>query len=225
MKLSHEEEKNNRFFSSDFQQNYYFNKTGLMYPEQYLFDKYIDNSKNVLDLGCGAGRTTAYISQITLNVIGVDINDKLVTLAKQKMPKTDFRVMNACSLEFPDNVFDVIVFSYNGIDYIYPEEKRILAYKEIYRVLKKDGIFIYSTHNKVSPFTSLNTLFGLPLSIFTLKILTSYRYSLHKNGFLLGHVSSEKKELQWLRVFGYKVIEILPQKTKINYWNHYVIEK
>src|SRR3989344_5083903 len=72
--------------------------------------------------------------------------------AKKDNPQMDFRIMSATNLDFPDSYFDCLFFSFNGIDYIYPESRRFEALKEAYRVLKPGGIFILSSHNKASYF-------------------------------------------------------------------------
>jgi SAM-dependent methyltransferase len=38
------------------------------------------------------------------------------------------------------------LFSYNGLDCLYPKESRLVAIAEIYRVLRPQGRFIFSTH-------------------------------------------------------------------------------
>ena len=47
---------------------------------------------------------------------------------------------------FDEASFDFIIFSFNGIDCM-SHEKRIKTLKEIYRILKKNGIFAFSSHN------------------------------------------------------------------------------
>ena len=120
-------------------------KGKILESEKKLIKEYFKGK--ILDLGCGCGRTTKYLSDKKYNVVGVDITKGMINLAKKRYPKINFQVGDACELNFPDKTFDVVFFSYNGLDYIYPEEKRILAIKEISRVLKGEGIFIYSSHN------------------------------------------------------------------------------
>ena len=48
--------------------------------------------------------------------------------------------------KFSDNMFDFVLFSYNGIDSFGPEDRET-ALKEIKRVLRSDGYFSFSTYN------------------------------------------------------------------------------
>src|SRR5208282_1678064 len=57
-------------------------------------------------------------------------------------------VADAANLSlFPDDSFDVVVFSFNGIDYVLPEQARRSCFAHVHRVLKAKGIFIFSSHN------------------------------------------------------------------------------
>ena len=49
--------------------------------------------------------------------------------------------------QFDDHSFDVVMFSYNGLDYLAPASQRSRALTEIRRVLRPDGTYIMSTHN------------------------------------------------------------------------------
>lgn len=57
-----------------------------------------------------------------------------------------FRQADARSLPFPDAAFDIVLFSFNGLDPV-PPESRATALAECARVLKPGGWFIYSGHN------------------------------------------------------------------------------
>jgi len=135
-------------FSTPEAVNRYATKTRLFPEEQTIFNKYLtDTSQSVLDLGCGTGRTTRHLRDMGLNVVGVDISEKMIARAKMLHPDIDFRVGDACNLNFQDASFDTVLFSFNGLDCIYPETLRVKAIREIYRVLKPDGLFIFSSHN------------------------------------------------------------------------------
>jgi len=67
---------------------------------------------------------------------------------RQQHPGGDVRLGDAAELgDFADASFDLVVFSYNGIDYLHPEAKRDRCLAEIARVLADDGVVIVSTHN------------------------------------------------------------------------------
>lgn len=124
---------------------HYENLKDLKGTEKFLIEKYFYGK--VLDLGCGVGRTTKHIFDLGFDVLGVDIVGEMIERAKKIYPKIKFEQGDACELKYKDNSFDIVFFSFNGLDYIYPESKRVTALREIERVLKKDGYFIYSSHN------------------------------------------------------------------------------
>jgi SAM-dependent methyltransferase len=101
----------------------------------------------ILDLGCGAGRTTHFLHDWGADVIGVDISPELIRQAQRRAPEIDFRVGDAARLDFDDSMFDAVVFSYNGLDCLFPKERRLQAIAEISRVLRREGQFIFSHHN------------------------------------------------------------------------------
>jgi ubiquinone/menaquinone biosynthesis C-methylase UbiE len=54
--------------------------------------------------------------------------------------------MDAADLTFPDKSFDTIFFPFHGIDYVEPN--MYAAVSEAARVLKDDGVFVFSSHNR-----------------------------------------------------------------------------
>jgi ubiquinone/menaquinone biosynthesis C-methylase UbiE len=51
-----------------------------------------------IDVGCGAGRAVAELTGMGLKVIGIDISEKMITIAKNRFPKSDFRMASAETL-------------------------------------------------------------------------------------------------------------------------------
>ena len=102
----------------------------------------------VLDLGVGGGRTTALLYPHVKDYIGVDYVADMVALAKRNQPYATFKVMDARDLsEFPDGRFDLVYFSYNGLDAV-SGENRVQILAEVSRVLSPNGAFVFSTFNK-----------------------------------------------------------------------------
>lgn len=129
----------------------YYDGLGELFPgEKVLFEKLsakIKNSK-ILDIGVGGGRTTGYLLPLSSDYTGVDYVPEFVERVKGKYESGNFLAADARDLkEFADETFDFVLFSYNGIDAV-SHEDRIKILKEIYRVLKTGGTFMFSSHNR-----------------------------------------------------------------------------
>ncbi|WP_027339241.1 class I SAM-dependent methyltransferase [Halonatronum saccharophilum] len=126
---------------------------GLWKSEEYVLDKYFDKDKSILDIGCGAGRTTFGLYQKGYkDIVGLDLNKDMIRAAKkidkEKGYGLNFTVGNVLNLDFDDNSFDYALFSFNGITQIPSREGRVKVLEEIRRVLKDDGIFIFTTYDR-----------------------------------------------------------------------------
>jgi SAM-dependent methyltransferase len=116
--------------------------------EKLLFDAFLKPGGALLDLGVGGGRTTAYLAGLASRYVGVDYAPKMVAACQHKFPRLEFRVADATDLSlFDDQSFDAVVMAFNGIDYVIPDEARCRCLREIRRVLKNEGVLIFSSHN------------------------------------------------------------------------------
>jgi SAM-dependent methyltransferase len=126
---------------------YYATLNYLTPCERLLFEQYLHSGVAILDLGVGGGRTTPYLSSIAGRYVGVDYAPEMITACRKKFPQLEFEVANAADLSmFMPASFDAAVMAFNGIDYL-PDEFRLSALQEIHRVLKPEGILIFSSHN------------------------------------------------------------------------------
>lgn len=126
--------------------------------ERLLFDTYLRRGSDILDLGVGGGRTTPYLSKIAGRYVGVDYSEEMIRICREKFKAVDlqFEVADAADLScFADESFDSIVFSFNGLDYLAPDEKREQCLRECYRLLRHGGVLIFSSHNPRSLFLDL----------------------------------------------------------------------
>jgi ubiquinone/menaquinone biosynthesis C-methylase UbiE len=116
--------------------------------ERVLFETYIPGGSAILDLGVGGGRTTSYLASRASRYVGVDYAPAMVRACEAKFPNLNFEVADAADLSiFPDASFNVVVCAFNGIDYVLPEQARRSCFAHVHRVLKADGVFIFSSHN------------------------------------------------------------------------------
>jgi SAM-dependent methyltransferase len=116
--------------------------------ERLLFDTYIEPGSSILDLGVGGGRTTPYLANRASRYVGVDYAGAMVRACQAKFPDLEFVVADASDLSaFASSSFDAIVFSFNGIDYVQPEQSRRKCFEHVRRILKPGGVVIFSSHN------------------------------------------------------------------------------
>lgn len=116
--------------------------------EQLIFDTHLNDGIDILDLGVGGGRTTPYLSRLASRYVGADYSEAMVQACRAKFPYHEFLVADASNLGmFPDSSFDAVVFSFNGIDSLYPLDKRTQCLCEFLRVLRPGGKLIFSSHN------------------------------------------------------------------------------
>ena len=126
---------------------------GLWGSEKYVFQKYLNQTDRILDLGCGTGRTTFPLYRIGYReIIGVDLTPEMIEIAQELNNYFDseisFKIGDATNLEFSESAFDVVIFSFNGLMSIPNLLNREKAVGEINRVLKKSGVFIFTTHDR-----------------------------------------------------------------------------
>jgi len=97
-----------------------------------------ENDK-VLDVGCGTGILDKTIYSYTKNkVVGIDISDKMLEVAKKKNDIDDIIYINQSFYDYNEGGFDKIII-YNA----YPHFVLLEEFKEaLYRNLKKEGLFL-----------------------------------------------------------------------------------
>ena len=101
--------------------------------------------KKILDLGCGTGIYARILKKRGAKVQGIDISPKMIEIARQNVKGVDFRIGSVYNLPYKSGTFDIVLASL-VVHYFGNLNK---ALKEIRRVLKKNGVFIFSSDNPV----------------------------------------------------------------------------
>ena len=98
----------------------------------------IGSGKNVLDIGCGAGHSSALIKETGATVVGVDAAQGLVDYANTTFDGVEFQVGGIEELAFGDDEFDV-VFAANSVQYA---ADLGIALRELKRVCTPGGSIV-----------------------------------------------------------------------------------
>lgn len=56
----------------------------------------------VADVGCGAGRAVDELRERGVAAVGLDVDEEMLAVARDRFPGADFRVADACALPFAD---------------------------------------------------------------------------------------------------------------------------
>lgn len=126
----------------DSNNSWYYSKEGKI--SSYFIRDYLKNLNfdKLLDVGCGTAFLIDLLSkEHDANFYGLDLSDKMIEIAKSKNIKNvEFVVGKSNELPYEDNAFDIVVCSQSFHHYPYQDE----AVDEVYRVLKKGGLYILS---------------------------------------------------------------------------------
>ena len=90
-----------------------------------LIRRHSDGSR-ALDFGCGAGRSTRFLKNLELNVIGADISQAMLDQARALDPLREYRLIrDNIASEFAPDSFDIILaaFTFDNM----PTEAKALA--------------------------------------------------------------------------------------------------
>jgi ubiquinone/menaquinone biosynthesis C-methylase UbiE len=108
---------------------------GLQLTKELLSREKIDETKSILDAGCGTGQTSAYIAeQYRCNVTSLDCNKIMLEKARQRFSSLHLPIEvkqgSTENLPFDEGLFDIIlsesVISFTDVSLTIPEFKRVL---------------------------------------------------------------------------------------------------
>ena len=120
-----------------------YDKYRTTYPKEfydYVFRiSKIENAKDILDLGCGTGKSTEPLYRKGLNLVGCDHDKRMLEQAKENARHQDLPIKyvlgNSESLPFGEEVFDIV-----NVGNAFHWFANLESVQEIKRILRPNGL-------------------------------------------------------------------------------------
>ncbi|MCP4550100.1 MAG: class I SAM-dependent methyltransferase [bacterium] len=104
----------------------------------------IGDRQPVWDFGCGPGNTSKYLTDLGVEISGLDLSDNMVKQARAAYPEICFRRGDLLDLDFAANTIAGIVALYAIVHFT--SEQVELALQEMHRVLQPGGTLLLTFH-------------------------------------------------------------------------------
>lgn len=125
---------------------------------QRLLDSDLNQSRSlrpwrVLDGGCGTGRMSIELARRGIAIVGVDLDEVMLTQARAKAPQLDWRLGDLSTIKL-DNPFDAIVLAGNVMIYLTPGSEAATV-ANLAQQLKPGGLLIAAFELTRPPWSQL----------------------------------------------------------------------
>ena len=119
----------------------------LLPEEQILIEKYLNKNLNSVEAGTASGRILLEMYQLGFkSLFGYDFVSEFIHIAKKRDRANSivFSVQDATNLNYSDASFDQAIYLQQIISTIEDPLKRVKSLQEAFRILKKNGIVLFS---------------------------------------------------------------------------------
>jgi ubiquinone/menaquinone biosynthesis C-methylase UbiE len=106
-----------------------------------LIRQHIQGTK-AIDFGCGTGRSTRFLRGLGFDVIGVDISEHMLALARKRDPGGEYCLVSDDTLsELAGNTYDLVLSAF-AFDNIATMDKKVALFQSFQSLLKPGGSII-----------------------------------------------------------------------------------
>lgn len=108
------------------------------------FAEEVGDKEPVWDFGCGPGQTAKYLTDLGMEISGLDLSEEILKQARMLYPGIHFQKGSMLELEFDDDAIAGVVAFYAICHFT--EEQVEAAFREVFRVLQPGGLFLFTYH-------------------------------------------------------------------------------
>jgi len=105
-----------------------------------IISQHVTGTK-ALDFGCGTGRSSRFLQKLGFDVIGVDVSEDMLRIARATDPSGDYRLVPGDNLsEFGAGIFDLVLsaFTFDNI----PAATKVRIFGDLRKLLTPKGIIV-----------------------------------------------------------------------------------
>lgn len=97
------------------------------------------HGKKAVDFGCGTGRSTRFLKRLGYDVVGVDVAEHMLALARSRDPEGDYRLIGDRDLsELPAHDFGLVLSAFT-FDNVPTLEKKVALFSSLRHLLNVHG--------------------------------------------------------------------------------------
>lgn len=110
-----------------------------------ILSHYYQTPKNIVELACGTGEIFKHLKSNKWALYGGDQSHSMIVMGQEKKQDQPWHFFCAdfCNAPIKKETFDVALILYDSVNYIIDDSNINRMFKEISRLLKNGGIFIF----------------------------------------------------------------------------------
>lgn len=137
-----------KYYDFIYQNKDYKSETSLVFNLSKKFG--IKAPQKILEIGCGTGNHTEFLSKSSKDLVAIDIDLAMVKIAKKKLSDCpNVKIIHTPVERLKEKKFDLAIAMFNVVTYIDTTRELISFMKGVARCLNKNGIFIFDCWNGV----------------------------------------------------------------------------
>ncbi|MEC7646650.1 MAG: class I SAM-dependent methyltransferase, partial [Bacteroidota bacterium] len=122
-------------------------KEAQIFIDNLISHLQIQKNSTILDVACGKGRHSIYLNTKGMNVVGIDLSNNNINIAKQEENKNlQFKIWDMRNV-FKQNTFDIVVNLFTSFGYFETNQDEQETINAMALNLKQNGILIIDFMN------------------------------------------------------------------------------